>query len=236
MKQQILVVALSLAALQLVGCSSTKTNVSTSDGISPGTNSATAISDQRLAVSDFKRQGIKIGYTLSGEIDFIETTGYAAVWGSSQSAARESYRVAELEAKKTLNDFINKESISSRVSVAMISENLEHAKDQKTNRFDSNKARGGDELVAVDDPTTVTKVQQQLQGTNSEENQAIRNDSLRIASKLSTTITTQNQGILGGLYLVEAKAINDGKNVKVVYRWDRKNQAARTKLRTAMSL
>jgi hypothetical protein len=52
----------------------------------------------------------------------------------------------------------------------------------------------------------------------------------------TTTITPQNQGIIGGLYLVEAKAINDGKNVKVVYRWDRKNQATRIKLRTAMSL
>lgn len=223
MKQRILVVTVAAAMLSLVGCSSTKTTGSAS-------SAATAIADQRLAVSDFKRQGIKIGYTLGGDIEFIETTGYAPVWGSSQNAAREAFRVAELEAKKSLNDFINKESITSNVSVRMISQNLESAKDQRTNSFSSNRS-GEDQLVALDEDPR----QAENKETTQEANTAVRNDALRIASRVSTTITTQNRGILGGLYLVEGKVINDGKNVQVVYRWDRKSNATRQNLRNLMS-
>jgi hypothetical protein len=223
MKQRILATAITAAMLTLVGCSST-------NPAGPSASATTAIADQRLAVSDFKRQGIKIGYTLSGDIDFIETTGYAAVWGSSQNAAREAFRVAELEAKKALNDFINKESITSSVSVRMISQNLESAKDQRTNSFSSNKT-GEDQLVALDEePKTADNKE-----TTQEANTAVRNDALRIASRVNTTITTQNRGILGGLYLVQGQVINDGKNVQVVYRWDRKANAARQNLRNLMS-
>lgn len=223
MKQRILVTAVAAIMLGVTGCSSTTPTGSAN-------SAATAIADQRLAVNDFKRQGVRIGYTLGGDIDFIETTGYAPVWGSSQNAAREAFRVAELEAKKSLNDFINKESITSAVSVRMISQNLEHAKDQRTNSFSSNRS-GEDQLVALDeDPKTAENKE-----TTQEANTAVRNDALRIASRVSTTITTQNKGILAGLYLVEGTVINDGKNVQVVYRWDRKSNAARAKLRNLMS-
>jgi hypothetical protein len=225
MKQHILVSAVALAMLALSGCSSTGTT-------GPSASATTPIADQRLAVSDFKRQGIRIGYTLGGEIDFIETTGYAPVWGASQNAAQQAFRVAELEAKKSLNDFINKESITSTVSVRMISQNLESAKDQRTNNFSTNRTgRGEDELVALDDPVQ----QAENKETRQEENTAVRNDALKIASRVSTTITTQNRGILAGLYLVEGRVINDGKNVQVVYRWDRKSNAGRQQLRNLMS-
>lgn len=225
MKQRILVGAVAAVMLVITGCSSTGNTGS-------NTSATTAIADQRLAVNDFKRQGIRIGYTLSGEIDFIETTGYAPVWGSSQNAAREAFRVAELEAKKSLNDFINKETISSAVSVRMISQNLEQAKDQRTNSFSTNRTgRGEDELVALDEPAP----QGENKETRQEDNTAVRNDALKIASRVSTTITTQNRGILAGLYLVEGRVINDGKNVQVTYRWDRKSNAGRQQLRNLMS-
>lgn len=223
MKQHILVTAVAAVMLTVSGCSSTGNS-------GPSASATTAIADQRLAVSDFKRQGVRIGYTLGGDVDWIETTGYAPVWGSSQNAAREAFRVAELEAKKSLNDFINKESITSTVSVRMISQNLEHAKDQRTNSFSSNKS-GEDQLVALDEDPKANENKE----TTQEANTAVRNDALRIASRVNTTITTQNRGILGGLYLVEGRVINDGKNVQVVYRWDRKSNAARQNLRNLMS-
>jgi hypothetical protein len=227
MKQRILVATVASVMLTLAGCSSTGTT-------GPSASATTAIADQRLAVSDFKRQGIKIGYTLTGDIDFIETTGYAPVWGNSQNAAREAFRVAELEAKKSLNDFINKESITSSTSVRMISQNLESARDQRTNSFSSNRSgTGEDQLIALDEPQNQTA--DSNKETTQEANTAVRNDALRIASRVNTTITTQNRGILGGLYLVEGRVINDGKNVQVVYRWDQKSNATRVKLRNVMS-
>jgi len=226
MKQRIVVAAVAATMLTLAGCSAT-------NPAGPSASATTAIADQRLAVSDFKRQGVRISYTLSGEIDSIEVVGYAAVWGNSQNAAREAFRVAELEAKKSLNDFINRESITSAVSVRMISQNLESAKDQRTNSFTTNKSGAGeDQLVALDEPQPTGTDNKE---TTQEENTAVRNDALKIASRVSTTITTQNKGIISGLYLVEGRVINDGKNVQATYRWDRKANATRLQLRNLMS-
>lgn len=226
MNKRILIVAMAVGMMGVAGCSSTGTK-SSSSAIPPGQSATTGISEQ-TATSDFKRQGVKIIYSLRGELEAIEVTGYAAVWGNSQNALRESYRVAELEAKKSLNDFINKETIRSTTSVRMISQNLEQARDNKTNKFASNKS--GDELVALDEEQAGKTSE-----TNTQENTAVRNDALKIASRVSTTITTQNKGILGGLYLVEGKVINDGKNVQVVYRWDKKHTDMRKQIRNMMA-
>lgn len=138
--------------------------------------------------------------------------------------------MAELEAKKSLNDFINKETIVSSKSVTMISKNLEQARDNKTNKFATNRNRDEVNAVATDEEVEAKGE------VNKEENTAVRNDALRIASQVKTTITVNNRGILGGLYLVEGEVINDGKNVRVVYRWDRKSNAVRPVLRNLMAL
>ena len=111
----------------------------------------------------------------------------------------------------------------------MISQNLEQARDQKTNNFKSNRA-GSDELVAVDE---VVDKEKNLQVTR-DDNTAVRNDALKISSTVNTTITNTNQGILGGLYLVDGQAINSGKNVRVVMRWDRKHDDVRMQVRGLM--
>jgi hypothetical protein len=226
MKKKIMVTAIALALLQMTGCSSTKID----SGINPGSSATTAISEQRVATSEFKRQGIKIYYTLTGGLEAIEATGYAPVWGNSENALRESFRVAELEAKKSLNDFINRETITSTTSVKMISQNLEQARDQKNNRFNSNRTGNTDELVAIDDAVDREK---NVQATR-DDNTAVRNDALKISSTVNTTITNTNQGILGGLYLVDGQAINSGKNVRVIMRWDRKHDDIRLQVRNLM--
>ena len=232
MKQRIVVSAVALAMLTLAGCSSNKVaNVGSGTAISAGPQQA--ISEQRLE-NDFKRQGVKIVYSFSGKLEAIEVTGYAPVWGSSQNASREAYRVAEHEAKKSLNDFINKETIRTSTSVSMISKNLEKARDNKTNKFATNKGRDEVASVASDDEVPVAGAQDRGE-INSQENTAIRNDALTIASRVQNTIVVRNQGILGGLYLVEGDVINDGKTVRVVYRWDLKHTGVRAQIRSAMA-
>jgi len=231
MKQTVLAVAV-LATLGLSACSSTKvSNMGPGTALPTGTQQA--ISEQRLE-NDFRREGVKIIYTLSGEVDAIETTGYAPVWGNSQNAAREAFRIAELEAKKSLNDFINKETIASSKSVTMISKNIEQARDNKTNKFATNKNR--DEVSAIATDEEIDAKARTDGEVNKEENTAVRNDALRIASQVKTTITVNNRGILGGLYLVEGEVINGGRNVRVVYRWDRKSNVVRPVLRNLMSM
>jgi hypothetical protein len=240
MKHRILILAMSSMLVTLVGCSSTGNNTTKlSSGIEPGTSSRTAVADQRLAVSDFKKNGVKVIYSLSGNIEAIEVTGYAPTWGGSHNAAREAFRVAELEAKKSLNDFIHKETIASKTSVVMISENLEHAQDNNSNNFSSNepgRTEGNtgtaDDLVAADDDA---RVKAAVSG-NTEENTATRNNAMKIASKLRTTIVTSNRGILSGLYLKEGSVIDDGKAVKVVMRWDKKNNEIRLNVGRMMAM
>lgn len=222
------VLAMALVAMGLTACSSTKV-AEVKPGVAIPTGPQQAISEQRLQ-NDFKRQGVKVIYTLTGNLEAIEATGYAAVWGNSQNAAREAFRVAELEAKKSMNDFINRETIKSSTSVDMISRNLERARDNKTNNFATNRNRDTVASESNDEETG------EKSGENNRvENTAIRNDALNIASRVSTNITIRNQGILGGLYLVEGEVINDGKNVRVVYRWDQKHTQDRMTIRNMMA-
>jgi hypothetical protein len=228
--KQIISSLVVLSTLGLVACGSTK--VST---IGPGqtlpTGPQQAISEQRLQ-NDFKRLGVKVIYTLSGDIDVMEATGYAPVWGNSQNAADSAFKAAALEAKKSINDFINNEVIVSSTSRTMISKNLEQARDNKTNKFATNKNRDEVSAIVTDEEVTA-KAEGEL---NREENTAVRNDALRIASQVRDTITVNNRGIIGGLYLVEGEVINNGKNVRVVYRWDRKSNAVRPLLRNLMAM
>jgi hypothetical protein len=224
MKKTYLAMAVT-SMVMLSACSSTKlSDVGSGAPMPAGTQQA--ISEQR-AVNDFKRQGVKVIFSTFGAFEAVEATGYAPVWGNSQNAVREAYRVAELEAKKSLNDFINSESIRSSTSVKMISRNLEKARDNKSNNIATNRNR--DEVSAVTEDTEVASGD-----VNTERNTATRNDALNIASRVNTEISSKAQGILSGLRLVEGEVINDGKNVRVVYRWDVKNQEIRQQIRRMM--
>jgi len=206
-----------VSVMALAGCSSPnyQSQSNPSGQVNPGQQ--TAISEQR-ATEDFKRDGIKIIYGMfSGGIEAIEVTGYAPVWGNSASAIESSYKVAELDAKRKLNDFINKESITSSTSVEIISHNLEKATDNKTNNIANNTS------VSTSDTETTGQI-----------NQAIRQDALNISSRLQQNIRTSSRGILGGLRMIDNEVVGNGRNVKVVFRWDKKNETGILDVRKSM--
>ena len=200
-------VAVIVGALALAGCSSNPTYHSDRNpGGMVAAGNQSSISEQR-ATEDFKREGIKIEYSWGGigsKVTAIEVTGYAPIWGNSPMAMEGAYKVAELDAKRKLNDFINRESIQSSTSVNIITENLEKAQDSKRNTIASN---------------TVTSDIDVENGAGSS-NVALRQDALRIASTLQQNIRTSSRGILGGLRMVDNEAINGGRNVRVVFRWE----------------
>lgn len=206
-----------VSIMSLVGCSSPnyQSQNNPTGLVNPGQQ--TAISEQR-ATQDFKRDGIKIIYgTFTNSIQAIEVTGYAPVWGNSSAAIESSYKVAELDAKRKLNDFINKENITSSTSVQMITLNSEKASDNKNNNIANNGQ------VSTSDSEV-----------NNSDNKSIRQDSLEISNRLQQNIRTSSRGILGGLRMIDNDIINDGRNVKVVLRWDEKNSSGILNVRKSM--
>ena len=191
-------------------------------------NAPDARASETRAALDYKRLGLRLIHSPTGQIEALEATGYAPILSLSQSAIREAYRVAELEAKKSVNDFINDETITSGVTVTMISRNIDKSIDKRDTanleRDDTVEALTTDE--EVDSPLANTK------GTSSTDLK--RSDAVKIATELKTTITLNNKGILSGLYLVSSEIVDDGKNVRATYRWDRQGNQAKRQLRDVM--
>lgn len=213
-----------LAALGLTACSSTKVS-DVGSGAPVPAGPQQALSEQRLS-NTFKRDGIRVIYTLRGDLEAMESTVYAPVWGNSQNAEDEAVRLAEVMAKDAIKKFIYNETIQSNTSVTMFSRNLEKARDNKTNNFATNRARPSD----IDtDEDEVNNDQRR------EENTAVRNDALTLARTMRTTINIRSEGIVGGIYLKEAEVMRGGRFVRAVYRWDTKHQAARTQIRGMMA-
>ena len=85
MKKTALYLAL-VTALGLTACSSTKvSDVGSGNAVPPGAQQA--ISEQRAA-SDFKREGVRVIYSFTGNLEAVEAVGYAPVWGNSQNAVQ----------------------------------------------------------------------------------------------------------------------------------------------------
>jgi len=225
MKRSILSLAVITA---LSGCSVFDKVIAPGTSINPGPQQA--ISEQKLS-SDFKREGVRVIYTLTGALESLEATGFAPVWGNSENARREAYRVAELEAKKAINDFINQETVTSSKSLEIISRNLEKARDNKLNNFASNRSPN---MISSSDEELDSDGKNDRNDGTKIENAAVREDALRIATNTRTEIRIQNKGILGGLQLRENELLNDGRVVRVVYRWDKKSNEQRGVIRSLM--
>jgi len=217
MKKTALYLALVMA-MGLTACSSTKvSDVGSGTAVPPGTQQA--ISEQRAA-SDFKREGVRLIYSFTGNLEAVEAVGYAPVWGNSQNAVQQAYEVAYVLAKDRMSSFLHPETITSKRVVDTISKNLEKARDNKTNKFATNK---NNDFVVETSDTEAARAGE----INREENTAVRNDALNIASNIRTTVSVQRSGILGGVVFKDGRVINDGKNVQVLVRWDRKDNSQR---------
>ena len=217
MKKTALYLAL-VTAMGLTACSSTKvSDVGSGTAVPPGTQQA--ISEQRAA-SDFKREGVRLIYSFTGNLEAVEAVGYAPVWGNSQNAVQQAYEVAYVQAKDRMSSFLHPETITSKRVVDTISKNLEKARDNKTNKFATNKTN---DFAFETSDTEAARAGE----INREENTAVRNDALNIASNIRTTVSVQRSGILGGVVFKDGRVINDGKNVQVLVRWDRKDNTQR---------
>jgi len=207
-----------LATLVLSGCGTFLDKSNEVDG-----GKVTAIAEQRLS-TNFRKEGIKIDWTITGKLKAIEVTGYAPANGNTEFQQDAAFDAAELDAKAKLTRFLHEGISSSRVSNT-ISRNIEKARD-----VTRNKIKGGDDAVTMSDTEAA-----QTKPAEDNQNVATRDNTNDTTRTLIKKISEEARGILSGVYVKDTDIMGDGRTVKVVIRWDRDSQNAVKELRKAFN-
>lgn len=219
MKKSALALALA-ATLGLSACSSTKPV----GGLNPPSDSQVAVKDTQIS-TDFKDQGIKIYYTLTGNLDRIEVYGMAPAWKGNVDI------IAEADAMDKLVKFVHGQSVTTERRVRVISRTLDRARDNTLNRF--NNTEGTLTFNAQD-------VEQDLPGAaGSTEDSGQSNTSRRIADRventlLNTVTTITARGRLTGVRKIRDEVRQDGSQYVAVYQWSQRDQDVSELLRSRM--
>lgn len=204
-------ITLALAALVATGCSSTKLA-----GINPG--EVSAVKDTRLS-TDFKREGIRVTYTFSGDVEKIEAFGYADVWRNNYA------QVAEADAKDKLIKFLRGETVSTNRMTRVIAKSIERAQDNTLNKFRT--ADGAINITDNDIESDEAKANiNPSEEENSRSNTALRKASVNSAQIVTSTITVSAKGRLSAVTRERAGVVDDGKTFMAVYTWTPRGQKA----------
>ena len=224
-------VALAVSAALLGGCSTGSLNPFGGNKdftvSQPGENT-TAVKDQTVAmVND---EGIKIYYTLLGNLDRIEVFGMADAWkGDGQTLEI----LAEADAKERLVKYLYDNRVNSTRSVEVIARTLDKARDDALNRIENGMAP--QDLVTFDEETVEAEIEGENRAT------APRNDntSRRIAQRVEETKVTALTkitagGTLRGMRKIRSEVRNDGRTYVAVYQWSEKDQGTANEIRRKM--
>ena len=217
MKKSALALALA-AALGLSACSSTKTT----GGLNPPSDSQVAVKDTQIS-TDFKDQGIKIFYTLTGNLDRIEVYGLAPAWKGNVDI------IAEADAMDKLVKFVHGQTVSTERRVKIMTKTLDRARDNTLNRFKSTD--GSLSFNATDIENDMPN--------NSGEESSKDNTSRRVADRVENTLvntvnTITAKGRLTGVRKIGDRVVGDGKIYVAVYQWSEKDQATSEFIRGKM--
>lgn len=217
MKKTALAMAL-VAALGLSACSSTKT----AGGLNPPSDSQVAVKDTQIS-TDFKDEGIKVYYTLMGNLDRIEVYGMAPSWRGNVDI------IAEADAMDKLVKFVHGKTVSSERRVKIMTKTLDRARDNTLNKF-----KTVDGTVAFN----AADVENDMP-TGSGEESSKDNTSRRIADRVENTLvntvnTITARGRLTGVRKIGDRVVADGKIYVAVYQWSEKDQATSEFIRSKM--
>jgi hypothetical protein len=210
MNKTALALAVTLATL-ITGCSSFSSTKSA--GVDP--SEVRAVKDTRLS-TDFEREGIRVTYTLLGDVEKIEAFGYAEVWRANFQ------HVAEADAKDKLVKFLRGETVSTTRMTRVIARSIERSQDNTINRFKTvdGTVNFSEQDLEKEDATTPDGEE------NLRKNTALRRDSVNNAQIVTSTITVSAKGRLSAVYKQSGDVVDDGKSYRVVYAWTPKAQRA----------
>jgi hypothetical protein len=217
MKKTALTLAIA-ATMGLTACSSTKST----GGLNPPSDSQVAVKDTQIS-TDFKDQGIRIYYTLMGNLDRIEVHGMAPAWKGNVDI------LAEADAMDKLVKFVHGQTVSTERRVKIMSRTLDRARDNTLNRFKST-----DGTLSF----TAAEVEADMPGNTSEESSK-DNTSRRTADRVENTLintvnTITAKGRLTGVRKIGDRVVGDGKIYVAVYQWSEKDQGTSEFIRGKM--
>jgi hypothetical protein len=206
------------AAVFLGACGSTQL-----PGLSAPSDAETAIKDTRIS-TDFRDQGIKIHYTLTGSIDRIEVWGLAPAWKGNVTV------LAEADAKDKLVKFLHGESVSTERRTRIIARAVDRARDNTLNRF-----KTVDGVMETDS----RDLERDTLPMSSDETRDKSNTSRRIADRVDTTLvntltTITASGRLVGVRKVRDQVVQDGRYYAALYQWNPRDQSAAESIRKMM--
>jgi major membrane immunogen (membrane-anchored lipoprotein) len=207
--------AMSMAAMITVtGCGSFG---SKQQALTPPSDSQTAVKDGTIS-TEFKDEGIKLFYTLTGNLDRIEVYGLAPAWKGNVDV------LAEADAMDKLVKFVHGQTVSTDRRVKIMAKSLDKARDNSLNRFKSN-----------DDNLNFDSRELENAGPENSTNNTSRRIADRVENTLVTTVTNITaKGRLTGVRKVKDSVVQDGKLYVAVYQWSEKDQATSEFIRGRM--
>ena len=219
-------VALAVSSVLLTGCGMSNLNPFGEDRdytvSQPGDNT-TAVKDQTVAVVN--DEGIKIYYTLMGNLDRIEVYGMADAWkGDGQTLEI----LAEADAKERLVKYLYDNQVNSTRSVEVIAKTLDKARDDALNRVENGLAPQS--VVTFDEEATEAEVVAQPSNDNTSRRVAERIEETKVTAL--TKITAG--GALRGMRKISSETRNNGRTYVAVYQWSEKDQGVANEIRRKM--
>ena len=218
--------ALAVATTLIGGCTSINpfSDNEKDFTVSQSSDNMTPVKEQTVGlVND---EGIKIYYSLAGNLERIEVYGMAPAWKGNVEV------VAEADAKERLVKYLYDESVTTDRSVEVITRTLDKARDNALNQIENGLAPSAvvefDQEDVEADVADTTPVE-----TNS------NNTSRRVAerieeTKINTLTRITSGGNLRGMRKVGSQIRDNGRVYVAVYQWSEKDQVTANTIRSKM--
>jgi hypothetical protein len=216
MNRKLLVIALSAV---MVGCSSMS-----GKGIQPSVDAVTPIKDTKIS-TEFRDEGIKIYYTMSGQLDRIEIIGVSPAWKRNHDV------IAEQDAMNKLVQFVYGKNVSTERRVRIISRAIDQASDITSNKFktvDGTIETDSESLESTDVKTKNGEESQKL-------NTAKRNAKIVDETLVNVSSISKSSGRLVGVRKIGDSLKDDGKTYVAYYQWSKKDLATSREINNEMN-
>jgi hypothetical protein len=222
--KKITLVAAAITAVVSSGCGTTSMFGSKAPEPAP----VTAVKETEIRLTtEFRREGVRVFYTLAGDVDRIEARGYAHAWQQQYE------HVAELEAKEKMIKFLRGETVNSTRKTAVLARAIERAQDNTLNRFktvDGALDTGADDAdLAAESGSNARNLDE-----NSRNNTALRRASINNAQTVTSNITVTASGRLTAVSKKSGEMIDDGRTYMAIYVWTPRDQASARKISAVM--